>query len=157
MKYEQIAMLEGVKFKSGKMVLVDPRSADDPDLRYTFDVAPMEWVMRVYKREKGLIDRPAIFVMAPAGVEVDPKSDKWEAAPGDACAGHGSVDSGTVAAVDGAQAEKLLTEETKTLAAMSGKLPYGYFSATANGDGTFGVQVIYGEDGSIAAVKVILP
>lgn len=157
MNYEQIAMLEGVKFRSGKMVLVDPCSADDPDLRYTFDVAPVEWTMRVYKREKSLIDRPAIFVMTPAGVEVDPKSDKWEWAPASSCPRHGAVDTGTVAAVDGEQAEKLLTVETKTLAAMHGKLPYGYFSATVNGDGTFGVQVIYGEDGSIAAVKVILP
>ena len=158
MKYEQIAMLEGVNFESGKMVLVDPCSADDPDLRYTFDVAPVEWVMRVYKREKGLIDRPSIFVMTPAGVEVDPKSDKWEAAPEDACAGYGSVDTGTVAVVDGAQAEKLLTVDTETLAsACAGELPYGYFSATENGDGGFGALVMRGENGEITAVKVLLP
>ena len=157
MKYEQMDVLEGVKFSSGKMVIVDPCSADEPDLGYTLDVAPVEWCMRVYK-EQGGNGRPSVLVLTPGGEETDPKSDDWEAAPEGACNGHGAVDTGTVAVVDGAQVKKLLTDETLTgVDSWVGQLPYGYLSATENGDGAFGVRVMRGGSGEIAAVKVILP
>lgn len=153
-KYEKISELDGIKFSSGKMVIADPCQTD-PDVRYTLEVAPVEWVMRAYS-VKGGNGRPSVLVLTPAGVEVDPKSDRWEAAPDEACNGHGAVDTGTVAVVDGAHVEELLTAKTG-VDAWTRKLPFGYFSATENGDGTFGVRVIRGENKEIAAVKVVLP